>query len=249
MNIVEQLMHVALLGSAWVLYLLFGLSIVSFAAILERVVFFRRNAKGARGLREALDHALAGDDVGDLESALRRFDSIEGETLRAALSFRRGGPEAFLEAVEAQLERGRAKLDRGLNLLGTLGNNAPFVGLFGTVIGVIEAFHHLGAGGANAAGMDNVMAGIAEALIATGVGIFVALPAVVAYNVGQKKSAEVEGETLSLGRLVAAWLRSSPTDTERAAPKAVHAVDESVARLALGEAVRSRSATEAEGAR
>jgi len=233
MNIVEQLMHVALLGSAWVLYLLFGLSVVSFASILERVFFFRRNTRGALGLRASLDQALAGNEVADLERALRTFDCLEGEMLRAALGFRRGGPEAFLEAVEAQLERSREKLERGLNLLGTLGNNAPFIGLFGTVIGVIEAFHHLGGAGASGAGMDKVMAGIAEALIATGVGIFVAIPAVVAYNVGQKKAAEIEGETLSLGRLVAAWLRAKPTDSDLVLAPVRLEAEGSVARLAL----------------
>ena len=79
-----------------------------------------------------------------------------------------------------------------MTLLGTLGNNAPFVGLLGTVLGVIEAFHQLGAAGQNKEAMGNVMAGIAEALVATGVGLFVALPAVVAYNIVQKKIGEIE---------------------------------------------------------
>lgn len=135
------------------------------------------------------------------------------DVLRGELDYRRGGPDAFLEAVDARIERERARLDNSMTFLGTLGNNAPFVGLFGTVIGVIEAFQHLSAG--NGAGMDNVMAGIAEALIATGVGIFVALPAVVAYNVGQKRAADIEGETQSLGKLIAAWLRSEPEEGER----------------------------------
>ncbi|MBK6811161.1 MAG: MotA/TolQ/ExbB proton channel family protein [Sandaracinaceae bacterium] len=197
MNIVEQLMHVALLGSAWVLYLLFGLSIISIGAILERALFFRRNRRGAAGLREGIDQALRGRSIADLETTLAKFQSVEVDVLRGALDYRRGGPDAFLEAVDARIERERARLENSMTFLGTLGNNAPFVGLFGTVIGVIEAFQHLSAG--NGAGMDNVMAGIAEALIATGVGIFVALPAVVAFNVGQKRASDIEGETLSPG--------------------------------------------------
>ncbi len=85
-----------------------------------------------------------------------------------------------------------------MNLLGTLGNNAPFVGLFGTVLGVIEAFHQL-ADSSNKAAMGNVMSGIAEALIATGVGLFVALPAVVAYNVAQKKIGDIESNAAAMG--------------------------------------------------
>jgi biopolymer transport protein ExbB/biopolymer transport protein TolQ len=217
MNIVEQLMRVALLGSAWVLYLLLSLSVVSFAAMLDRFLFFRRNGKGARGLRERLDRALEGRDPASVEGALAEHACVEAEALRAALKFRDGGPEAVLEAVEAELERARPRLERNMTLLGTLGNNAPFVGLFGTVIGVVEAFHHLGGGAGVSGGMDDVMAGIAEALIATGVGIFVAIPAVVGFNAGQKRVTEIEGETIGLGRLVSAWLRTLPAEAPSAA--------------------------------
>jgi biopolymer transport protein ExbB/biopolymer transport protein TolQ len=212
MNIVEQLMHVALLGSAWVLYLLLFLSVVSFAAMLDRFLFFRRNGRGAKGLRADLDRALAAREQAALEAALAKHACVEADVLRAALKFRDGGPEAIVEAVEAELERARPRLERNMTLLGTLGNNAPFVGLFGTVIGVVEAFHHLGAGAGASGGMDNVMAGIAEALIATGVGIFVAIPAVVGFNAGQKRVTAIEGETVALGRLVSAWLRTAPVE-------------------------------------
>ena len=85
----------------------------------------------------------------------------------------------------------RMKLERRLAYLGTLGNNAPFIGLFGTVIGVIGAFDELGGGqdaGARraAAGAAAVMASIAEALVATAVGLAVAIPAVAAYNYFQR---------------------------------------------------------------
>jgi biopolymer transport protein ExbB/biopolymer transport protein TolQ len=93
-------------------------------------------------------------------------------------------------------------------LLGTLGNNAPFVGLFGTVLGVIIAFHALGQAGGNAGQMGGVMAGIAEALIATGVGLFVALPAVIAYNVIQKRIGDIEAGALSLTKLLTAYVKS-----------------------------------------
>jgi biopolymer transport protein ExbB/biopolymer transport protein TolQ len=129
--------------------------------------------------------------------------------LREALEWKKGGPEAVNDALESAIGRARGDLDRGATLLGTLGNNAPFVGLFGTIIGVIEAFSHLGAS-AQGGGMAKVMGGIAEALIATGVGIFVAIPAVVAYNIFQKKSEEIETHAQSLARLVTAWLHTYP---------------------------------------
>ena len=110
-----------------------------------------------------------------------------------------------------------------MTVLGTLGNNAPFVGLFGTVLGVIEAFSHLGA--RDEAAMTQVMTGIAEALVATGVGIFVAIPAVVAYNVAQKKVGDIENDVASLAKLLTAWLKTRERkarvrSAERRAPAA-----------------------------
>lgn len=224
MNIVDQLLRVSLLGATWVLYLLIALSVASLAAIFERWVYFRKNAKSSAGLREDLDRAFESDDVAVIAEVLRKHESVEAQALRAALAFRKGGPAAFTEALEAQIERARVQLDRGMNFLGTLGNNAPFIGLFGTIIGVIEAFQHLGVTTADGSGMEKVMAGIAEALIATAVGIFVAIPAVVAFNAGQKKIAEIEGNIVAFGRLISAWLRSGPADTApEAAAKAADA--------------------------
>jgi len=77
--------------------------------------------------------------------------------------------------------------------------------LFGTVLGVIEAFSYLGAGDASA--MGNVMSGIAEALVATAVGIFVAIPSVVGYNLAQKKSGDVENNVAALSKRLSAWLK------------------------------------------
>jgi len=103
----------------------------------------------------------------------------------------------------------KGELERGMNLLGTLGNNAPFVGLLGTVLGVIISFHALGDAGQNTQAMGGVMAGISEALVATGVGLVVALPAVVAYNAIQKRIGEVESQSLSLTKLLTAYVRTA----------------------------------------
>ena len=78
----------------------------------------------------------------------------------------------------------RQKLDQGLMILGTLGNNAPFIGLFGTVLGIIIAFRELALNPQGGASV--VMRGISEALIATAVGLIVAIPAVIAYNIFQR---------------------------------------------------------------
>lgn len=207
--IVDRLMRVALVGSTWVLYLLFALSIVSFSVMLDRFLFFRRRRDDIDALRKKLKKKLHSGDFDGAESALAASRSIEAEVVKSALAWRSGGPEAVADAIESETARVRKDLERGVNLLGTLGNNAPFVGLFGTVLGVIEAFHQL-ADQSNKAAMGNVMAGISEALVATGVGLFVALPAVVAYNVVQKKIGDVESAAAGLGKLITAALKATP---------------------------------------
>jgi biopolymer transport protein ExbB/biopolymer transport protein TolQ len=206
--IVERLLRVALVGSTWVLYLLFGLSVVSFAVMLDRWLYFRKRSDDVPALRRKLKEKLREGDLEAAEGVLDASPSIEAEVLRSALAWRSGGAEAVADALESETARVRKDLERGLNLLGTLGNNAPFVGLFGTVLGVIEAFHQL-ADTANKAAMGNVMAGISEALVATGVGLFVALPAVVAYNVAQKKIGDIESAAAGLGKLVTAAIKTS----------------------------------------
>ena len=109
-----------------------------------------------------------------------------GAAARARVGERRSGgpgaaPSADIEAAtEGAKAREKLRLERNLAFLATLGSNAPFVGLFGTVLGIIKAFHDLA--GNQAGGPSVVMAGISEALVATAVGLMVAIPAVVAFN-------------------------------------------------------------------
>ncbi len=203
--IVDRLLKVALLGSSWVLYFLLALSVVSFTAMIERVLFFRRVRVDSDALRRELQASFRSDDLPRAQRALDASPSIEGRVLSAALTYRQGGAQAVSDAVESELGHARHDLERGMTLLGTLGNNAPFIGLFGTVLGVIEAFHQL-SGGPGKAAMGNVMSGIAEALVATGVGLFVALPAVTAYNIAQKRIGEIEGNTIALSKLLTAFI-------------------------------------------
>ena len=174
MNIVDRLLKIALFGSAWVLYLLLLLSVISIGVVGERLLYFWKNSrKGGEALRAGVLTALRADDVGRAEKLLRDSQSYEGKVVAEALAFRDGGAAAFHDALESEQARSRRELEVGTNFLGTVGNNAPFIGLFGTVIGVIVAFHQLGTAAAQAGAMGEVMSGIAEALVATGVGIFV----------------------------------------------------------------------------
>ncbi len=206
--LIEKLKSVALLGSAWVLYLMIVLSIVSVSVMVERVLFFLRHRDDIDGLGRDLEKLLHAGDLAAVKKRLAASRSLEAEVLRTAVDWADAGPGAVTEVIESEIGRVRRKLERGSTYLGTLGNNAPFIGLLGTVIGVIQAFQMLGEGGQSKGAMGGVMAGIAEALVATGVGLVVALPAVVAFNLVQKRSNDIESNVSILARLVMAHLKS-----------------------------------------
>jgi len=213
--IIERLLKVALLGSSWVLYVLLGLSVLSFSTMAERWLFFRRRAVDLDALRAELGKKLDAGDLDGADQVLAASASFEARVSREALRWAGCGVAAIGDVVEYELARVKKELERGLNFLGTLGNNAPFIGLFGTVLGVIISFQRLGDAGRNTSAMGGVMAGIAEALVATGVGLFVAIPAVVAYNVVQKRIGEIETDSLALTKLITAYLKADPSLGER----------------------------------
>lgn len=208
--LIDRLMRVALLGSEWVLYLLLLLSVVSFSTMFERWLYFRKRSDDLGRLRSEVRKRLHEDDLPGVESALKKSRAVEARVAEEALRWLPGGAGAMADAVDSEVARVRQELERGTNFLGTLGNNAPFVGLFGTVLGVIISFHALGQAGGNSGQMEGVMAGIAEALVATGVGLFVALPAVIAYNVIQKRIGDIESGAVSLSKLLIAYVKSNP---------------------------------------
>jgi biopolymer transport protein ExbB len=115
----------------------------------------------------------------------------------------------------------RMKLEKRLVYLGTLGNNAPFVGLLGTVIGIVQAFDELGKAAktqvtqaASAIAPQTVMTSIAEALVATAIGLLVAIPAVAAYNMFQRLTKSTLANTEVLSRILMAHLKGTPESVE-----------------------------------
>ncbi len=202
----QKLFALTTLGAEWVLWLLVVLSVASVAVMIERAFFFaaRRMADTDSVARLVLD-----GDFDAARGAVAARRGMEADVLRAALDAAPRGADAVSEVVNAQLERARLDYERRLAFLGTLGNNAPFIGLFGTVLGIIRAFADL-AQNPGAAGAGTVMAGISEALVATAVGLFVALPAVVMFNLYQRWLRRAAQRSAILGHAVAARLKARP---------------------------------------
>ena len=206
--LIHNLTKVALLGASWVMYLLIALSMVSLAIMLDRFLFFRKGKGDADKLAVDLVKKLRSGDRRGADELLTKSTMIEAKIIKPALEWIDGGPDAVSEVLDASMTRERKEFERGLTFLGTLGNNAPFVGLLGTVIGVIESFHQLGGAGQNHEAMGGVMSGIPEALVATAVGLVVALPAVVGYNLAQKKVGEIEANVSIITKQMLALLKS-----------------------------------------
>jgi len=191
----SALVDLAGTGASWVLYLLVALSAIQLAVIIERAVVYYRT-RAPRRLRGHVRDALASGNTKAVLLAVAGDRSLEAKVIAAGAANVERGAEAVREIMHGTAADERLRLERGLSFLGTLGNNAPFIGLFGTVLGVIHATQDL----SNAAGRAgaHVMSGISEALISTAVGLVVALPAVAAYNYFQRilKGRAVAAESL-----------------------------------------------------
>jgi biopolymer transport protein ExbB/biopolymer transport protein TolQ len=212
--LIHNLTKLALFGASWVMYLLIALSFVSLAIMLDRYLFFRKGKGDVDKLAADLVRKLRDGDRRSAQQLLDKSSMIEAKIVRPALDWIDGGPDAVTEVLDASMTRQRKEFERGLTFLGTLGNNAPFVGLLGTVIGVIESFHQLGNAGQNHEAMGNVMSGISEALVATAVGLLVALPAVVGYNLAQKKVGEIEANVSIITKQMLALLKSEHKEAQ-----------------------------------
>ena len=179
-NLVNKLLNFTLLGAEWVLWLLVFLSIVSIAVIIERSLFFSKMRIDFPSFLEDLSQQLSKKKYQDACEYCAGNPSMVSKAAYIGLKSKIKDEKTIQANMESLITQERHNMDRGLVILGTLGNNAPFIGLFGTVIGIIKAFHDLAQNPEG--GPSVVMAGVSEALVATAVGILVAIPAVIAFN-------------------------------------------------------------------
>jgi len=180
MDLAGAFVDFAQLGANWVLWLLIILSVISVGVMIDRGLWFRGRDTNTESFTRELRGAFDRDELERLTAKYKEDPSIAIQVSLRGLSERGRGPEAVAEAMHGERARWRRAADRNLIVLGTLGNNVPFVGLFGTVLGVINAFEHLRA--KTAAAEDKTLDLIAEALAATAFGLMVAIPAVIAFN-------------------------------------------------------------------
>jgi biopolymer transport protein ExbB/biopolymer transport protein TolQ len=220
-QLVERLQRVASGGGGWVLWLMIALSVMSVAIMAERFIFFASRRDDIDGLTDKLIKLLRNDDTAGAKTLLGKSKSIEAAVILPCLDWTENGPDAFREVIDAEMTKQKRGLERGTTFLGTIGSNGPFIGLVGTVLGVIQAFQQLGNQSKDA--MGNVMVGIAEALIATGVGLVVAIPAVVAFNIVNRSISNVESNVNIMAKYVVALL-TSKSDAP-AAPMKVNGSD------------------------
>ena len=225
----------AMLGAEWVMWVLVVLSVASVAVMLERARYYRSLDDDLEKLSEEVRALLRKGDLAGAKARLEKSSSPAAVVALAGLAELDSGLKSAEEAMMGATVRVKLNLERYLAFLGTIGNNAPFVGLFGTVIGIIQAFDKLRAGetaardaarraaqagGAAAAAIDTgaVMGTLAEALVATAIGLLVAIPAVAAFNFFQRRVKSLVASSDTLAHIVTASLAAAPSTAKSDSP-------------------------------
>jgi biopolymer transport protein ExbB len=206
MNITNVLRNLALVGGVWVLYLLIFSSILSIAVMLQKAIFFYKNKIAWDSFLEMITTFINKNDIDAAIEYTQRISTPAARVLLSGLQNVEKGPEAVEEILIGKRISEKFRMENKLVILGTLGNNAPFIGLFGTVLGIIKAFHDL-AITANP-NPSVVMAGVSEALVATAVGLLVAIPAVMAYNYFQRRVKEFSTQMEAASKILLVYMKS-----------------------------------------
>ena len=169
-------------GTLWLLILL---SIFSIAFIIERYFALSAITRKSASMAKQLQETLQSNNLKDLEDLSRDRDSVEGRALSYGIRHSKDhGANGLEEVFDSYSQLERQKLERHLGFLATVGSNAPFIGLLGTVFGIMDAFRGLATSSGE---VQAVLIGISNALVATATGLLVAIPAVVAYNYFQRR--------------------------------------------------------------
>jgi biopolymer transport protein ExbB len=210
MNLSSAFVDFAQLGANWVLWLLIVLSIVSVGVMIDRALWLRNRDTDTERFGRELRGAFARGELERLQAKYMDDPAVPVQIALRGLAVRDQGPDAVAEAMYGERARWRRAADRNLIVLGTLGNNVPFVGLFGTVLGVMNAFQHLSTSATEAE--KETLRIIAEALSATALGLLVAIPAVIAFNFFGRKIRVMMSGADEIAHLVLSLLHGGVTD-------------------------------------
>ena len=173
-------------AGGFTIYILLLCSVVSLAVIIERLLYFQRRSRFARPLlMEKIRQEYKKGQVYEAINLCRVADTPYAKVVSAGLSLNGHDEKVISNAMEREITVETIKLERFTSIVATIGGTAVYIGLFGTVLGIMQAFADIGKAGSG--GMDIVTTGISEALICTAAGLFVAIPAVVAYNYFMRK--------------------------------------------------------------
>src|SRR5262245_1889395 len=180
LSLIQTFLRLAQLGSEWVMWLLIGLGFISAMLVFERLYLYMSTRIDVNRLARQLVRLLSEGRLDEAQKLVKSGRAIEERVISDALSLYTGGSDAVEEIVQAAMIKERQRYERSLSYLGTVGSNGPFIGLLGTVIGVIISFAELGRNPKG--GLEVVGPGISEALVATAVGLLVAIPALICFT-------------------------------------------------------------------
>lgn len=185
----EKIFSVAQMGAEGILWMLILLSVISIGMIFERFYTLRKMRKSSEIMHDRIRESLQSNSLKDVEEMSKDRETVEGKALSYGIRhIQQNGANGLEEIFNTFSLMQKPVLEKYLNFLGTLGSNAPFIGLLGTVLEIMRAINTIGS---NQSDMSQVIVGIAGALVATAVGLMVAIPAVIAYNYFQKQVKQV----------------------------------------------------------
>ena len=202
----DNFFAIAMVAHEVTLWLLVMLSVLSLAFILERVFSLGKVKRESLKVADRLREILQSNNLAELEDLGKNRQSLEGRAVSYGLRHvREHGANGLEEIFSANTLNERPGLEKYLGFLATVGSNAPFIGLLGTVFGIMDAFRGMAQSQGDATA---VMLGISKALVATAVGLIVAIPAVIAYNYFQKQVKGILQNLESVKELCLAYAKS-----------------------------------------
>lgn len=182
----DKIFTIAQYADQVVLLVLITMSVLSVGMIFERFLTLNKISQDSLAIRQKIKALLASNNLAGFEDLAKDVTSLEGRAAaQALLHIKNSGTAGSEEVFNTFMLNEKPDLEKYLPVLATIASNAPFIGLLGTVLGIMKAFNDLAL--STDAGQQTVMAGISVALIATAAGLFVAIPAGIFYNFFTRK--------------------------------------------------------------